>query len=150
MSNKASAAEPVVVSAGQSLRPDLAGLVALALLSAPPLAFVKERSSAAAVWITGFVALAALAVFAWRSERWPLTPAGALKLAAATAGAGVAVFSATAAVVMLAGAEAGFIASGLRGGPGLALAIALCPFLTAIALAGAVRNAVRCRAEAGR
>ena len=131
------------------MNPTLAGLAVLALMSTAPLFFVDALAQAALVWLVGFGALAALAVFAWRSERWPASPAGALRLAAMSVAAGALVFSIGAAVVLMSGATVGFWQAGLRGGPGLALAIALCPCLTAIALAGGVHNALRRRAAQG-
>ena len=124
-----------------STRSDLAGLALLGLLTALPLPWLLDRGPAVwPVWAVGYAALAALSVFAWRSERWPASAAAALKLAAAAAGAGLLVFTLAALVLRWRHPELGFVAAGLRGGPALALALALCPGLVLIALTGAVRN----------
>jgi hypothetical protein len=124
-------------------RADAAGLAVLAGLSVLPLTLVQDLPAALLVWLVGYGALAGLALFAWRSERWPAHAGGALRLAAAAVASGAAVFGLSALVVMAFGVPAGFVDAGLRGGVGLALAIALCPCLAGIALAGAVRNALR-------
>lgn len=121
-------------------RPDLIGLALLAGLTALPLLFVGDLQASAVVWLVGYLALASLGLFAWASERWPAQPSAALKLAAAAAAAGVAVFAVAAAVAMWRWPDLGFVDAGLKTGPALALAFALCPCLTCIALAGAVRN----------
>lgn len=122
-------------------RCEIAGLALLTLLTAAPLAALAARPFAVwPIWGIGTLMLAALGVFAWRSERWPPDVAGALKLAAWTVLAALAVLALTAAVVIWRQPGLGVIEAGLRGGPALALALALCPGLTWIAVAGALRN----------
>ena len=121
---------------------NVAGLTTLALLTSLPIPWVASTGPAVTIWVVGYVALASLAVFAWRSERWPPGHRAALKLAGAAALAGTLAFSLSALVVSLRHPDLGFLRAGLAAGPGLALAIALCPCLTSIALAGAVHNAI--------
>lgn len=133
---------------------DLGGLIVLALMSASPALWLPIDAPTVTVWAVGFLALASLSIFAWRSERWPVGARGALKLAGLAAAAGTGVFVLTILVVGWWRPELNWWQAGLAGGPALALAIALCPCLTSIALAGSVRNAIDSRtvanAEKGR
>ena len=121
---------------------DAIGLATLAALSLLPLPVVGFSVATGSVWLIGFLALAALGIVAWRSERWPATPGAALRLAALSAAAASVVLVLIVVVQSLRRPDLDPVDAALSGGAALALALALCPGLSAIAVAGAVRNGV--------